>query len=191
MKPFHYYKHRKIAVECSAFGMVRFEMFLFAKIWIGNVSTIDFDEFLLHFKQIILSSTQNERDSSIRSPNKYVYNHTNVIARFCRGSIPRSCDHGVMSANNTRPCLLSESFVSSSDFITLELKVTESTVLRPLSFTMRYEFVDYLEDGQAIGPDHNCFRKFVSSSIEHREPTLFRSARNIFKFGRGGTRNMR
>lgn len=63
---------------------------------------------------------------------RYGLNHTNVLARFCRGSIPRSCDHGVMSheLNYTRPCTLQESFLSTSDYATLELKVTESTALR-------------------------------------------------------------
>lgn len=58
------------------------------------------------------------------------HNHTNVIARFCRGSIPRSCDHNVMNSTFGRPCTLQESFLSTSDYATLELKVTESTALR-------------------------------------------------------------
>lgn len=58
------------------------------------------------------------------------HNHTNVIARFCRGSIPRSCDHVVLNTTYSRPCTLQESFISSSDYATLELKVTESTALR-------------------------------------------------------------
>jgi hypothetical protein len=61
---------------------------------------------------------------------RYGLNHTNVLARFCRGSIPRSCDHVVMNSNYTRPCTLQESFLSSGDYATLELKVTESTALR-------------------------------------------------------------
>lgn len=61
---------------------------------------------------------------------RYGLNHTNVLARFCRGSIPRSCDHIVMNSNYTRPCTLQESFLSSSDYATLELKVTESSALR-------------------------------------------------------------
>lgn len=61
---------------------------------------------------------------------RYGLNHTNVLARFCRGSIPRSCDHVVMNSNYTRPCTLQESFLSSNEYATLELKVTESTALR-------------------------------------------------------------
>lgn len=58
------------------------------------------------------------------------HNHTNVIARYCRGSIPRSCDHVVLNTTYGRPCNQQESFISSSDYATLELKVTESTALR-------------------------------------------------------------
>lgn len=57
-------------------------------------------------------------------------NHTNVIARYCRGSIPRSCDHVVLNSTFSRPCSMQESLISSGDFATLELKVTESTALR-------------------------------------------------------------
>lgn len=70
-----------------------------------------------------------ERDMPQRMM-RYGLNYTNVLARFCRGSIPRSCDHVVMNPNYTRPCTLQESFLSSSDYATLELKVTESTALR-------------------------------------------------------------
>lgn len=58
------------------------------------------------------------------------HNHTNVIARYCRGSTPRSCDHVVLNSTFGRPCSLQESFISTSDYATLELKVTESTALR-------------------------------------------------------------
>lgn len=61
---------------------------------------------------------------------RFGLNHTNILARFCRGSIPRSCDHVIANSNYTRPCTLQEGFLSSSDYATLELKVTESTALR-------------------------------------------------------------
>lgn len=76
-----------------------------------------------------LDCTTYERDSAQRML-RYGLNYTKVMARYCRGSIPRSCDHVVMNPNNTRPCTLQESFLSSSDYATLELKVTESTALR-------------------------------------------------------------
>lgn len=120
------------------------------------------------------------------------HNHTNIMARFCRGTIPRSCDHGMLNLTDGRPCTFSESFISSSDVVTLELKVTESTVLRPLNFKIKYEFVDYIQDGLPIDTEHGCNRKFVSNLIEHQnEPTIFRGVRNVFMFGRGGAKNLK
>ncbi|KAG5680520.1 hypothetical protein PVAND_010026 [Polypedilum vanderplanki] len=123
---------------------------------------------------------------------RYGLNHTNVLARFCRGSIPRSCDHIVMNSNYTRPCTLQESFLSSNDYATLELKVTESTALRPLNFKINYEFVDFYQDGIPFDNDQGCNRKFVSSLIDQQmmEPITFRSIRNVFFFGRSGAINL-
>lgn len=61
---------------------------------------------------------------------KYGQNFTSLIARYCHGRVPRSCDHGVLNETNARPCTLLESYVSSGDFVTLELKNTETTALR-------------------------------------------------------------
>lgn len=76
-----------------------------------------------------LDCTTYDRDSAQRML-RYGLNYTKVMARYCRGSIPRSCDHVIMNPNHTRPCTLQESFLSSNDYATLELKVTESTALR-------------------------------------------------------------
>jgi hypothetical protein len=137
-----------------------------------------------------LDCLANDDHPPSRSALRYGHNHTNVIARYCRGSIPRSCDHGILNSTNVRSCSLSESYVSSSDFVTLELKTTESTVLRPLEFKLRYEFVDFLQDGQAMAGDNDCQRKFVSSLVDKREPIVFRSVKNVFLFGRGGAVNL-
>ncbi|XP_037908293.1 uncharacterized protein LOC119649946 isoform X2 [Hermetia illucens] len=130
------------------------------------------------------------RDSHRGVVSKYSQNNASVIARFCYGTIPRSCDRVNINDTHARPCTISESFVSSSDSITLELKNAESTALRPLNFKLRYEFVDLYQDGIPIFGTHECNRKFVSGLIERREPTTFRSIRNIFLFGRGGARNL-
>lgn len=124
---------------------------------------------------------------------KYRQNYTNVIARFCRGTIPRSCDHGILNKTKSRPCAMSESYLSSSDYVTLELRNTESTALRPLGFKIRYEFVDLLQDGMPFdgASDYDCSRKFVSTQIERKEPGIVRSVRNIFLFGRGGATNVK
>ncbi|XP_058836455.1 uncharacterized protein LOC131693017 isoform X2 [Topomyia yanbarensis] len=131
-----------------------------------------------------------DKDGYQRPTIRFGQNSTNVIARFCRGSIPRSCDHGMLNMTSSRPCTLTESFVSSSDFVTLELKTTESTVLRPLQFALRYEFVDFLQDGTPIGRESECNRRFLSSQIDKKGPHPVRSVRNIFLFGRGGAKQL-
>lgn len=131
-----------------------------------------------------------DKDGHQRPMVRFGQNSTNVIARFCRGSVPRSCDHGMLNMSSSRPCTLSESFVSSSDFVTLELKTTESTVLRPLQFALKYEFVDFLQDGVPFAGEHDCNRRFSSSQIEKKGAHPVRSVRNIFLFGRGGAKHL-
>jgi hypothetical protein len=55
-----------------------------------------------------------------------------LLATFCKDQVPRSCDHALLtnSTRSTRPCSLTESFFSSGDILTLELRVSESTALR-------------------------------------------------------------
>ncbi|XP_073842402.1 uncharacterized protein isoform X2 [Musca autumnalis] len=126
------------------------------------------------------------------SLQQYSHNTTNVIARYCRGTVPRTCDRANINETYARPCTVSESYVSSGDSITLELKNTESTVLRPLEFKLKYEFIDLHQDGLPMGGGElDCNRKFVSSLMDRKDPAIFRSVRNIFLFGRGGTRNLK
>jgi hypothetical protein len=74
-----------------------------------------------------LDCLMNEREQRL---SRYGQNSTNVIARFCRGSVPRSCDHVIQNVTISRPCTLQESFLSTGEYATLELKITESTALR-------------------------------------------------------------
>ncbi|KAH8286094.1 hypothetical protein KR054_002518, partial [Drosophila jambulina] len=130
--------------------------------------------------------------SSYNTLGHYAHNSTNVIARFCRGTIPRTCDRSNINETYARPCTISESYVSTSDAITLELRNTESTVLRPLDFKLKYEFIDLHQDGLPWGGgEHDCNRKFLSNMMDRKDPAIFRSVRNIFLFGRGGTRNLK
>ncbi|XP_055630213.1 uncharacterized protein LOC129771009 isoform X2 [Toxorhynchites rutilus septentrionalis] len=131
-----------------------------------------------------------DKDGHQRPTIRFGQNSTNVIARFCRGTVPRSCDHGMLNVTGSRPCTLTESFVSSGDFVTLELKTTDSTVLRPLQFALKYEFVDFLQDGLPIGRENECNRRFSSSLLEKKGPHSVRSVRNIFLFGRGGAKHL-
>lgn len=56
-----------------------------------------------------------------------------LLARFCREHIPRSCEHFLL-ANLTRkfprPCSFTESYLTSGDTLTLELKLADSTALK-------------------------------------------------------------
>lgn len=135
------------------------------------------------------------------SSSRYGQNYTNVLSRYCRGNVPRSCEYNLLNESINRPCLLSESYVSSAEFLTLEVKNTESTALRPLTFRLKYEFVDLQQDGTpsavatttanqsgTIGSD--CNRRFVSSLMERKDVNVFKSVRNVFFFGRGGAKNM-
>lgn len=61
---------------------------------------------------------------------------------------------------------------------------------RPVNFKLRYEFVDYQQDGAPIYSEQECHRKFISSELERRDMGKFRSVRNIFLFGRGGAINL-
>lgn len=152
------------------------------RIWDGSVRELP------HCKDP--DCTRDDKDA--KSFSKYGQNQTSLMTRFCRGQIPRSCDHFMMNQSINRPCTLSESFVSSTDSVTMELRNTESTVLRPLNFRLKYEFVDNIQDGQPMGLDTECNRKFISSQIpDKKEPLLFRGVKNVFFFGRGGQLNMR
>jgi hypothetical protein len=55
-----------------------------------------------------------------------------LLATFCKDRVPRSCDHTLLanSSRVPRPCFLSESFLSTGDSLTLELRLAESTALR-------------------------------------------------------------
>nr|XP_018896496.1 PREDICTED: uncharacterized protein LOC109030132 [Bemisia tabaci] len=113
-----------------------------------------------------------------------------LLARYCKDSIPRSCDHSILR-NHSRPCSRAESFLSSADTLTLDFKVAESTSLRPVSFRALYEFVDLHQDGDPWGSGP-CSRRFQSKTqqLQPQQPHKFRSPRNVFLFGRGGATNL-
>lgn len=114
-----------------------------------------------------------------------------------------------MLANGTRfprPCSLSESFLSTGDSITMELRISDSTALRltiyfimltvydanyyfrPVQFRALYEFVDLHLDGEPY-PGGPCNRKF-STITEDTQPK-FQAPRDIFLYGRGGAKKLR
>ncbi|KAL0272396.1 UNVERIFIED_CONTAM: hypothetical protein PYX00_005379 [Menopon gallinae] len=116
-----------------------------------------------------------------------------LVAQYCRNHIPKTCDHSLLS-NQTRyprPCTIAESFLSSGNSMTLQLKMVDSTALRSVSFKALYEFVDLHQDGEPFGTGP-CSRKFVSRSHDnvHSFAQKFQSPRDVFLFGRGGNTNL-
>lgn len=53
-----------------------------------------------------------------------------LLARYCKNLMPRSCEHSLLERSSSRPCSLSESFLSTKNALTLEMKGFESTALR-------------------------------------------------------------
>ncbi|KAI4504001.1 hypothetical protein M0802_000472 [Mischocyttarus mexicanus] len=115
-------------------------------------------------------------------------NNTTLLARYCKDKVPRTCDHAILQ-NVSRPCSLGESFVSSSNSLTIEMRMIESTALRPVNFRALYEFVDLYQDGEAYGSGP-CSRAFYSRNRDTYPDRRFQGPRDIFLFGRGGSKNL-
>ncbi|XP_023245577.1 uncharacterized protein LOC106637106 [Copidosoma floridanum] len=129
------------------------------------------------------SSVSNTVTASTR-----LASNTTLLARYCKDKVPRSCDHAIFQ-NTSRPCSLSESFISTGSSLTIELLVTETTALRPLDFQALYEFVDLYQDGDPYG-SAPCSRVFYSRTRDNYPDRKFRAPRNIFMYGRGGAKNI-
>ncbi|KAK6625096.1 hypothetical protein RUM43_005387 [Polyplax serrata] len=116
-----------------------------------------------------------------------------LLAKYCRDQTSRTCDHELLSngSRQTRPCSLTESFLSTGNSMTLQLKLQEATALRHVSFKALYEFVDLHQDGETFGQGP-CSRRFVSRS-QGQQPSViqkFQSPKDVFLFGRGGNTNL-
>ncbi|XP_065344971.1 uncharacterized protein LOC135942650 [Cloeon dipterum] len=133
--------------------------------------------------------------------------NVSLLGRYCKDLVDKSCEH-LLLANGTRsprPCRpsSSESFVSSGASVTIEVRQEESTTLRPVRFTLLYEFVDPRMDGEPFGSGP-CDRRFISRHktgpvlpsnvlVPYRDlrENSFRSPKDIFLFGRGGARHLK
>ncbi|XP_036139984.1 uncharacterized protein LOC118644124 [Monomorium pharaonis] len=114
--------------------------------------------------------------------------NTTLLARYCKDKVPRTCDHAILQ-NTSRPCSLVESFVSSGSSLTIEMRMIESTALRPVNFRAMYEFVDLHQDGDLYGSGP-CSRIFYSRNRDHYPDRKFQGPRDIFLYGRGGSKNI-
>lgn len=115
-----------------------------------------------------------------------------LLGEFCKEQdLPRLCDHALLGndTRHVRPCTALESYTSSADELTVEIYLKQGSVLFPLQFLLRYEFVDQSTErrqpgpGEARGPSA-CDRAFGSGSGR------FGSPKNVFFYGRGGRRNL-
>lgn len=109
-----------------------------------------------------------------------------LIGRFCRDDKPKLCDHTLLrnSSRLTRPCALSESYVSTGPDLTISHSIRYGNVLYPVNFILRYEFVDLSQEGVQVS-GNPCDRIF-KSSIEGK----FFSPKITFLYGRGGQRDL-
>ncbi len=115
-----------------------------------------------------------------------------VVGEFCKDEMPKLCDHELLRNRSrvTRPCTLAESYVSSGSDLTLSIFLRRGSVLFPLNFQLRYEFVDTSLEGVRVPESRNlCDRIFTSADSA---PTFgkFYSPRSVFYYGRGGSKNL-
>ncbi|CAB3370328.1 Hypothetical predicted protein [Cloeon dipterum] len=130
-------------------------------------------------------------------------NSSKLLGEFCRDESPRLCDHSLLS-NSTRfprPCTADESYLSSGPKFTLEHLLRYGTALHPVSFVLRYEFVDVSQGGVPVSTTAapfslpmtapspwTCDREFRTS--KGSDSGTFRSPRAVFFYGRGGNPNL-
>mgnify|MGYP006952276310 CR=1 FL=1 len=68
-----------------------------------------------------------------------------LLAKYCRDEIAKTCDHELLGnqTHRPRPCSLNESFLSTKNAITLQLRLKEATALRYNLATFLYQTVRY------------------------------------------------
>lgn len=122
-------------------------------------------------------------------PSSLRRNNVTILGEFCKDEAPRLCDHTLLNNRTraTRPCSMAESYVSSGSEMTIEHFVRQGSALYPVSFVLKYEFVDVSQDGsQDPRSSNSCDRVFRSGT--HRGKFL--SPRSTFLYGRGGQQNL-
>ncbi|XP_043671206.1 uncharacterized protein LOC122630605 [Vespula pensylvanica] len=141
--------------------------------------------------------------------NKLVTNRKNItlMGQFCKDDIPRLCDHSLLrnSSRHTRPCSLTESYVSTGRDLTLEHILRQGSALYPISFVLRYEFVHEATScnhvfsmASATSSSSTSSSSSFSSSSSSSSSSLsiisnfgkFTSPKSVFLYGRGGTQNL-
>ncbi|PSN40360.1 hypothetical protein C0J52_25208 [Blattella germanica] len=118
--------------------------------------------------------------------------NVSLLGEFCKDEVPRLCDHSLLSNSSrfTRPCALAESYVSSGSELTLEQFLRQGSALYPVSFVLRYEFVDTSLEGAPIKDSANPCDRVFTSSPQSPSTGRFQSPRSVFFYGRGGSQNL-
>lgn len=108
-----------------------------------------------------------------------------LMGQFCRDDKPKLCDHTLLSnsSRKTRPCDITESYVSTGPELTVAHSIRYSNVLYPVSFVLRYEFVDLSQEGTQLSINP-CDRIFKAGGGRFYSPKI------TFLYGRGGQRNL-
>lgn len=126
-------------------------------------------------------------------PFCYIFQmNVSLLGEFCKDEVPRLCDHTLLSNSSrfTRPCSPSESYVSSGSELTLEQTLKQGSVLFPLDFMVRYEFVDTLLEGVHVKGSANPCDRVFTSSVTSPSGGKFQSPKSVFYYGRGGAHNL-
>ncbi|CAH0564504.1 unnamed protein product, partial [Brassicogethes aeneus] len=112
-------------------------------------------------------------------------NTVQLIGQFCKFDKPKLCDHSLLknSSRLTRPCGLAESYISTSTDLTISHTIRYGSVLYPVNFILRYEFVDLSQEGLQM-TKNPCDRLFKTDSGRFYSPKI------TFLYGRGGQKDL-
>ncbi|XP_023940214.2 uncharacterized protein LOC112047349 [Bicyclus anynana] len=113
-----------------------------------------------------------------------------LLGSFCREESPRLCDHALLSnaTRATRPCAPSESYITTGPALTILQELRQGSALYPVSFLLRYEFVDVSEQGQPLVDSQSACDRVFKSALTYSG--RFQAPRAIFYYGRGGAQNL-
>lgn len=124
--------------------------------------------------------------------HEFLQINATIIGEFCKDETPKLCDHAILRNRTrvTRPCTLSESYVSSGSDLTLDIFLRKGSVLFPLSFQLRYEFVDTSLEGAKVPESRNLCDRIFTSTGASSSFGKFYSPKSVFFYGRGGSKNL-
>ncbi|XP_072397274.1 uncharacterized protein [Diabrotica undecimpunctata] len=149
-------------------------------IWISFIKYHVINERLTDFNTGDCNVELQIWDGDIKSQNTVP-----LMGQFCKDDKPRLCDHTLLknSSRITRPCGLTESYVSTNSDLTISHSIKYGSVLYPVNFVLRYEFVDLSQEGIQM-TKNPCDRLFRTPNGRFYSPKI------TFLFGRGGKEDL-